>query len=186
MSDDIARVWVRDFDDGEVRKLAEAIENVRDTSQSVLPVYIHSVGGSLYKLYAMLDLFASCQAPIATIALGSVQSAAVDLLAAGSKGHRYIGPSTTVMVHDSSDGWSPRKNTEVQAQAKQAQIERDRSFASFAKNTGKSKVFWDRFLAKRQNVDTYLTAKQAVELGIADHVSVPALKVDVVRTVRVA
>lgn len=186
-ANDPVRAWVREFDGADVRRLAEAIEHVVASGQAILPLYIHSTGGSIYPLFAMIDLIHACPVPVATIALGTVQSAAVDLLSAGTRGHRYVGASTTVMVHDSADGWSSRKNNEVQALARQAQRERDLSFVLFAKHTGKTKKWWDQWLAKHRHADVFLTAAEAVSLGIADHVGVPSIRVnDGARKVSVA
>lgn len=169
------RVWIHDFTLSEVRRLARAIELVGLEKQGALPVFILSEGGSLHELFAMLDLFAACPVPVATIALGTAQSAALDLLAAGTRGHRFVAPSASIMLHDSSDGWSSRKIPDVESYAKQARAERDRSFRIFERHTGKKRGFWDRYLKARQNADVFLTAEQCVELGIADHVGVPVL-----------
>lgn len=168
------RMWIRDFSTAEVRRLQRVIELVESEKQDVLPLFISSMGGNLWNMMAMFDLIASCSKPVATIALGCAMSAGCDLLAAGTKGYRYIGLQTIVMVHDSVDEvWG--KNADVQAMAREAQRARDLSFDLFARHTGKTKAFWDDFLAKRLNVDVYLPAQKAVRLGIADHVGVPSI-----------
>lgn len=183
-ADDIdpPRVWITDFDADAVRRLHESIEIAED----VLPVFIMSGGGGLYEMFAMIDIIRAARLPVATIAVGRVSSAATDLLAAGTKGHRWIAPSATVMVHDSGCSVNYRKSHEFQAYAEQNKRERDLSFDLFAKHTGKTRKFWDRWLAKRMNVDSYISPSEAVSLGIADHIGMPRISVDAPRKVKIA
>jgi ATP-dependent Clp protease protease subunit len=172
------KVWVNEFDDETVKRVLSAIDDCTSAGQSVLPLYINSSGGALYAAFAMIDAVMSADIAVATIAVGNAQSAAVDLLSAGTPGHRYVGPNAVIMVHDSGDCQPTfKKNNDYQAYARQAQRERDISFEVFAKNTKKTKKFWDDWLDARKGVDVFLTAKEAVELGIADHIGIPQLNV---------
>lgn len=174
-AEDIARAWVRTFSDDEVRELADAVEAAHDADQAVLPVYISSTGGSIYNLMAMIDLVRACRMPVATIAIGTAQSSAADLLAAGTKGHRYVSPSISVMVHDVASSMTRQKVASLESEIAQLRIERDRTFDLFAKHTGRTRRFWERWLAKHHGRDGWLTASEAVAMGIADHVKVPVL-----------
>jgi ATP-dependent Clp protease protease subunit len=178
MKHGIVKVWVNEFDDATVKRVVAAIDEVTETGQQVLPVFISSLGGPLYPLFAIMDVFKTCPVPIITVAIGTAQSAAVDLLSCGTKGHRYVGELTTIMVHDAGDAFPTyKKNTELQAYAVQSQRERDLSFDVFAKNTGKDRRFWNEWLDKRKGIDVFLSAQEAVDLGIADHVGVPQFNV---------
>ncbi len=169
---------VGDVDNGVLKRVIAAIDEVIESGQLILPVYISSIGGELHPLFAIMDVLKTCPVPVATIAVGTAQSAAVDILSSGTRGYRYVGENTTIMVHDSGEAFPTyKKNYEVQSYARQAQYERDLSFDVFAKNTGKTRAFWNDWLDKRRNVDCFITAREAVELGIADHVGVPVFNI---------
>lgn len=176
MKHSITKIWVNEFDNATLKRVLSAIDEVADNNQQILPVYINSLGGEVHPLFAMIDALSHCPVPVCTIGLGTVQSAGVDLLAAGTVGYRYIGELTTLMVHDASDCFqNPKKNNDLQSYCRQSQKERDLSFEVFAKNTGKTREFWNEWLDARKNVDVFITAHEAVELGIADHIGIPVI-----------
>ena len=67
-------------------------------------VYINSAGGQVDSALCMLDLMTTTSCPIKTIGIGQVSSAAVLLLACGTKGNRLISPNCRVMIHQVSTG----------------------------------------------------------------------------------
>lgn len=171
-----ARLWVHDFDDSTVRRLARCIERALSTGQELLPIYIASYGGSVYSLIAMQDLIDAAKSRginVATIALGSALSAAADLLACGTKGVRFVAPGTTVMVHESIDGWSPQKLREVEVLASEASRLDELCFARMDRNSGKPAGHWKKAIEANRGADLYLPAEEVVERGLADHVGVP-------------
>lgn len=170
------RVWVHEFDDATVRRLASAIERAATVQQDVLPIFIASYGGAIYSLVAMQDLIESAKkqnVAVSTIAIGRAMSAGADLLASGTRGIRFVAPGTTVMVHEGTDWIPPSKTREVVSTAIEAQRLDQLAFDRLDTNCGKPKGWWMRHLGKNRDVDLYLTPERAVELGVADHVGLP-------------
>ena len=102
---------------------------------------------------------------IHTIGMGKVMSAGVLLLAAGTKGKRKIGKYCRVMIHSvigGSHGSLPNLANEMEAIQ---QIQKDYSEALITETNMSSKQLQD-LLERKVNV--YLSAQEAVDLGIAD------------------
>ena len=103
--------------------------------------------------------------PIQTIGLGKVMSAGVLLLAAGTKGKRCIGKNCRVMVHSVIGGsHGPLHNLMNEMEAIE-QIQKMYSDA-LIEETNMTKKDLKKLLERKVNV--YLSAEEAVELGIAD------------------
>jgi len=63
-------------------------------------LWIKSDGGNVEDGFGLLDFLGSRPYIVKTVGLGYVNSMAVPLLSAGTKGHRYIGENTSLMVHE--------------------------------------------------------------------------------------
>lgn len=168
------KLWITSFDDDSVRRLHHAIVRADNASQDILPVYIMTEGGSVDHMLAMVDVIKASAIPVATIGLGQVLSAGVDLLAAGRKGLRFLAPSTTVMVHDGSVCLGGTV-ANVRATAEHVARQTDKVLALFASHTAKPVAWWRSEHAKRMGADWYMGAAEAVSLGIADHAEMPTL-----------
>ena len=62
-------------------------------------LFIHTSGGDAAALSSIYDVMGLIQAPVSTIGIGKVYSAGVFLLAAGTKGKRFMFPNAEVMIH---------------------------------------------------------------------------------------
>jgi len=129
--------------------------------------YISTYGGSADDMFALYDIMRQVKenTEIHTVGLGKVMSAGVLLLAAGTKGKRKIGKYCRVMIHSvigGSHGSLPNLANEMEAiqQIQKAYIE------VLVAETSMTKKQLKELLERKVNV--YLTAEEAVELGIAD------------------
>lgn len=78
-----------------------------ESEHDPITIYINSPGGEVYSclgLYDVMQLFINQGYVIRTINIGCAASAAAVILLAGSKGHRYCLPHSTVMLHQPSGG----------------------------------------------------------------------------------
>tara|TARA_Y100000034_G_scaffold136495_1_gene213347 strand:+ start:1298 stop:1948 length:651 start_codon:yes stop_codon:yes gene_type:complete len=128
---------------------------------------ISTYGGSAAEMFSMYDVMrmVRSECEIHTIGLGKVMSAGVLLLAAGTKGKRKIGKNCRVMLHSvvgSSHGSIDNLENEMD-EIKWLQEQHVKCLISETKMT---KRYIKKLLNKKVNV--YLTAEEAVELGIAD------------------
>lgn len=64
-----------------------------------ISIYINSVGGDASALTNIYDVIQMIEAPVQTICLSKAYSAGAFLLAAGTKGKRFIMPHAQVMIH---------------------------------------------------------------------------------------
>ncbi len=65
-------------------------------------LYINSPGGSVYDGCGLMDIIKCSPAPVHTVCMGHAMSMAAHILSAGEPGHRYITPTSTVMIHQVS------------------------------------------------------------------------------------
>ena len=104
---------------------------------------------------------------IHTLGLGKVMSAGVLLLASGTKGKRQIGQNCRLMLHGVSAG-QHGNISDLENEMAEAKWTQGRLVSCLSKETKMTKKHIKKLLAKRMNV--YLTAEEAVELGIADEI----------------
>ena len=129
---------------------------------------IMSPGGSVSAGLAIFDTILSIESPVHTEALGLAASMGAFLLAAGDPGHRYVGPNAQVMIHQPLGG-AQGQASDIAIQAQQILLLRNRLNGHFADFTGKRIGQIERDCER----DNYLTAEDAIEYGLADHIIAP-------------
>lgn len=134
-------------------------------------LYINSPGGQITSGLAIFDTMRMITAPVSTIAVGMAASMGTILLTAGAKGKRFALPHATIHLHQPLGG--------VQGQAADIEIEareilrmRDLLNSILREQTKMS----DEQIAKYTDRNMYLTAPQAVEVGLIDAVLEPQKK----------
>jgi ATP-dependent Clp endopeptidase proteolytic subunit ClpP len=142
-------------------------ESQEIVSYEPIEFIISSYGGSAADMFAVYDIMRDVRdrCEIHTQGLGKVMSAAVLLLSAGTKGKRRIGRHCRVMIHGVISGQhghlSDLENEMCAAKWTQQQYIR-----ALAKETNMAQKYIKKLIDKKMNV--YLTAQDAVDLGIAD------------------
>lgn len=140
-------------------------ENLDQKQDKVLTLYINSEGGDLYQAFALIDIMRTSTHPIRTIGLGNVMSAAFLIFASGEPGQRYIAANTGLMCHQYSDDHTG-KHHDLKATMKEGENCNARMLAILKDATG---LATSRVKAKLLPAsDVYLTAQEALDLGIAD------------------
>ena len=129
--------------------------------------YISTLGGSADDMFALYDVMRQVreETEIHTVGMGKVMSAGVLLMAAGTKGQRKIGKNCRVMIHSviaGSHGSLHNLVNEMEAIEQLQQMYVD----CLVEETNMSKKQLKNMLERKVNV--YLSAEEAVELGIAD------------------
>ena len=128
-------------------------------------LYINSPGGQITSGLAIFDTMRMIPAPVSTIAVGMAASMGTILLTCGAKSKRFALPHATIHLHQPLGG--------VQGQAADIEIEareilrmRDLLNSILREQTKMS----DEQIAKYTDRNMYLTAEQAVEVGLIDAV----------------
>lgn len=134
-----------------------------------IEMYISSSGGAANDMFAIYDVMRSIRSTttLSTMGLGKVMSAAVLLLAAGTKGERKIGKYCRVMLHCVSSGTSGSIH-DIKSEMSEIQYTQDQYIEVLEEETNLTKEQIKDIFSR--NVNTYLTAEEAVEYGIADEV----------------
>ncbi len=144
----------------------DELNRVREEDKPI-GFYVCTYGGSADDMFALYDVMRQVResTEIHTIGMGKVMSAGVLLLSAGTKGKRKIGKYCRVMIHSvigGSHGSLPNLANEMEAIQ---QIQKD-YIDALVSETSMTKKDLKKLLERKVNV--YLSAEEAVELGIAD------------------
>lgn len=132
-----------------------------------LTLIINSPGGSVHAAFALIDTMKGSAIPIKTVGLGLIASCGVLTFMAGEKGKRIITPNTSILSHQYSWG-SSGKEHELFARVREFELSTERMIAHYKKCTGlKEKQIREILLPPE---DKWLSAKEAVEYGIADKI----------------
>jgi len=131
--------------------------------------FISSGGGAVSDMFTLYDLMTLVKntRDIATFGYGKVASAAVPLLAAGTKGKRHIARHARVMLHHcSSNSSGPQPN--VRANFNELKKVEDMMVQVLAENSNLSPGEIFNILSK--NTDEYFSAEEALEMGLVDKI----------------
>ncbi len=132
-----------------------------------LTLYVNTVGGDLYETFGLIDVMRDSYHTISTVGVGAVMSAGFLIFASGKTGERYIGKNTGIMNHQHSDTIESKMH-DMKAQMKENNNCEQRCMQILRDATGYSLAD----VRKKFNnpSDQYFTAKQLVELKVADHI----------------
>ena len=136
-----------------------------DNPEKDISLYINSPGGVVTAGLAIYDTMRFIKPDVSTICVGQACSMGSFLLAAGTKGKRYILPNSRVMIHQPSGG-TQGQASDIAIQAKEILYLRSRLNAELAANTGQAieKIELD---VER---DYFMAAEEAKAYGVVDAV----------------
>lgn len=130
-----------------------------------IQLYINSPGGVVTGGMAIYDTMNFLQCDIVTYCVGMAASMSTVLLAAGTKGKRFALPNSRVMIHQPSGG-AGGQAADIAIAAREILRWRKTLNETIAKHTGKSVAQ----VEKDSDRDYYLSAQEAKDYGIVDHV----------------
>lgn len=127
--------------------------------------YINSPGGSVSDGLMIFDTMQHIKPDVQTICMGMAASMGAFLLAAGTKGKRFILPNAEVMIHQPSGG-AQGQTTDIQIAASHIQRTKERLNRILSEKTGQpiERVTQDT------DRDNWMTAEDAVAYGIVDQI----------------
>jgi ATP-dependent Clp protease protease subunit len=139
----------------------------REDPEQDIRLYLNSPGGVVYAGLAIHDTLRLVRAPVSTICVGMAASFATVLLAAGTRGKRYVLPNATVHLHQ------PLLSSGMQGQASDMEIQANEILRLkalvnnlFVGYTGQP---LER-IVRDTDRDMFLNAEQAVAYGLADEI----------------
>lgn len=141
-----------------------------EDSEEDITIYIHSNGGDAAALTCIYDVIQMIKAPVKTVCIGKCYSAGAVLLAAGTKGKRYIMPHAEVMIHRIQCGFPMINKTQIDHESYLSFLDHinNNIMKMLAKHTGQplAKVKAD-FSTTRH---IFLDAEETIKYGLADHI----------------
>jgi ATP-dependent Clp protease, protease subunit len=154
--------------------VAQLLFLANEDSKSDIQFYINSPGGSISAGFGIVDTMKTIRCDVATIGVGMCASMGSALLAAGTKGKRYVLPNNQVMLHQPLIGGVLQgQATDLAIEAKHMLRIRDRLYHQMADWTGKS----FEQIVKDFDRNRWLFAEEAVEYGCADQILKHAIDV---------
>ena len=153
------------YDDVANAVIAQLLFLQMEDPKKDISIYINSPGGSITAGMAIYDTMNFLTCEVNTYCIGLSASMATVLLAAGTKGKRYILPNSRVMIHQPSGG-TQGQASDIAIQAKEILYLRSRLNAELAANTGQAieKIELD---VER---DYFMAAEEAKAYGVVDAV----------------
>jgi len=136
-----------------------------------ISVYINSPGGESYAGRSMYDTIKHIKNDVVTINVGLAASAGALLLAAGTKGKRFMLPGAHTMIHQVIGGVEGQAS-DVEITAKHMLRLRDQYIEIIAKETGQ-KI--DKVRADVDR-DYWMNTKESLDYGIVDKIMTPKKK----------
>jgi len=136
-----------------------------DNPEKDIYLYVNSPGGLVSSGMAIYDTMQFLRAPVNTICMGMAASMGSFLLAAGTPGKRQALPHARIMMHQPSGG-TQGTASDIEIQAREILYLRSKLNELYAKHTGKAV----ETIEKDMDRDRFLSADEAKEYGLIDHV----------------
>jgi ATP-dependent Clp protease protease subunit len=161
------------FFTGEVRAemcnvmVAQLLFLEAENPEQPISMYINSPGGSVYDGLAVYDVMQYIKCPVHTYVTGMAASMGSFIAQAGEAGHRYILPRAITMIHQPSSG-TRGKVSDMEIDLHESLRIKTEMTELYVKHNSKGTSFekFEQLLDR----DKWLTAPQAVELGLADQI----------------
>jgi ATP-dependent Clp protease protease subunit len=147
-----------------------------DSSRDIT-LYINSGGGAVTAGLSIYDTMQYIKPDVSTIVMGQAASMGSFLAQAGAPGKRFVLPESRTMIHRVSGGTRGTSGSVHIADLQMEDITRshnegkrlnERLTELYVRHNSKKKKYKEMF--ETMKFDTFLSAEQAVEMGLADKV----------------
>lgn len=176
-------IWVREITPPTAESFVSKIfaQSAEDPSRPIV-IYIDSPGGYVDSLMSMLSALDFVPNPIITVAMGEAASCGAVLLSHGDV--RFASPYSRVMVHEAMGGGVGNIH-DAKNQVAELEYANSRIIGILAANCGKTPEQIQNLISHVRR-DVYMSAQEAVEIGLVDVVGVPTVAEEVAYNVVVA
>jgi ATP-dependent Clp protease protease subunit len=138
-----------------------------EDSTAPINMYIKSPGGSVYDGMAVYDVMQYIKCPVATYVTGWAASMGSFIAQAGTPGMRYLLPHAMTMIHQPSSG-TRGKVSDMEIDLKEGIRIKKELTGLYVKHNTKG-TSYEKFVELLDR-DRWLTAPEALELGLADQI----------------
>jgi ATP-dependent Clp protease protease subunit len=148
-----------------------------DNPDKEISLYVNSGGGSVTAGLAIYDTMQFIKPDVRTIVMGQAASMGSFLAQAGAKGKRCVLPESRTMIHRVSSGTPGTRGSvhiqELQFEDAVRSMEESKRLNRrltelYVKHNSKGKQYDELF--ETMKFDTFLSAEEAVEYGLADKI----------------
>ena len=154
------------FEDGMATLIcAQLLFLESENPKKEIAMYINSPGGQVTSALAIYDTMQYIKSPVSTVCMGMAASAGSLILQAGEKGQRISLPNSKIMVHQPSGG-ARGMASDMEIQIEDMRKTKRLLNEIYVKHTGQD---YDT-IEKTLDRDKYMTAAEARDFGLIDHV----------------
>lgn len=148
--------------------LAQTKEEDQERAEDIR-IFVNTYGGSAHEMFAIYDVINWCKnfCDVETIGIGKVMSAGTLILAAGTKGKRYLAKHCKVMIHAVNGGHVGELHNLQNEMEQMAELQ-DSYIQALSSETSMTKRGVQSLINKKINI--YLNAEEAIEKGLADEI----------------
>ena len=146
-----------------VELLLRGIDTMLDISNKPIEIHMSSYGGDPYSMLALHDKIQESPCKFIFFGRGMIMSAATWVMCCCDE--RNLSENTTVLIHDGFTDWSDR-STDARINSDENERLSRRLEKIYAKNSHMDPKFWEA-ISRR---DLYLSADEAIRLGLADRI----------------
>ena len=132
-----------------------------------ITLYVNSPGGVITAGMSIYDTMQYIKPDVCTVVMGQACSMGSFLAQAGAPGKRYVLPNSRTMIHQPSGG-ARGMQSDIEIQYKEITHMKKRLTELYVKHNNKGKTFAD--FERDMDRDTFMTAQEAVDYGLADQV----------------
>ena len=160
---------IGEVDEKKSEDIIYALLMIASEGEDDVDMYISSTGGAALDMFSIYDVMrlTKSKIDISTIGIGKVMSAAVILMAAGTKGKRKVAKNCRVMLHTVIAGTHGTLH-DLENEMEEVKYTQEKYIEILCKETKLTRAKLKKMFAR--NVNVYLSAEEAVEYGIADEV----------------
>jgi ATP-dependent Clp protease protease subunit len=159
-----------EFDESLLEGFIEFYNKAVATGATDAIIYIDSVGGYVHVCNSILAMIESSSIRFHTVVLGEACSCGLVLLGGGDV--RYAAERSQLLFHDISFGAYGNPD-QVEHNAARAKEFGKQLLTRFAKRTKKTYKWWMDKTKENPDRDYWFYAKEALELGVVDHIGIP-------------
>lgn len=145
--------------------VAQMLHLAYEDPKKDISLYINSPGGVVYDGLAIIDTMNFIKPDVQTIGIGMQASMGAVLLAAGTKGKRFMLPNSRVMIHQPHGG-TQGVMTDMEISLKEGIRTKELLVDLMAKYTGHKR---DKIRNDMER-DFWMTAQEAVSYGVVDKI----------------
>ncbi len=128
-------------------------------------LYVNSPGGTVTAGLAIYDTIQYIKPDVQTICMGQAASMGALLLTCGTRGKRYVLPSSRILIHQPWGGVSGQA-ADIGIQAREIVRVKKLIIQYFARHAGKS----EEQIAQDLERDYYMSAQEALDYGLVDKI----------------